>query len=107
VKPGNGYKVVPSNDTQNYAVKGDHLFVYDDVTSLKEKVLLGCATTLRIIMNIFHFQFKWFNSIGGGAHIYNTWADDYGNECGCGRSPFMRTVADLAKATDCDPTPCF
>jgi hypothetical protein len=38
VRPGSGFKVVPSKDTQNYAVKGDHLFVYDDVISLKEKV---------------------------------------------------------------------
>jgi hypothetical protein len=40
VRPGSGYKVVTSNGTQNYAVKEDHLIFYDDVRSLKEKVLL-------------------------------------------------------------------
>jgi hypothetical protein len=107
VRPGSGFKVVPSNDTQNYAVKEDHLFVFDDVTSLKEKVYFDCRAFWNKYECSPSVQFQWFNSIGGGAHIYNTAKDDYENECGCGRSPFVRTIGDLAKATDCEPMACF
>jgi hypothetical protein len=42
VRPGSGYKVFFNTETQNYAVKENHLFVFDDVQSLKEKVSKCC-----------------------------------------------------------------
>jgi hypothetical protein len=41
VRPDSGYKVFINTETQNYAVKEDHLIIYDDFQSLKEKV--GCS----------------------------------------------------------------
>jgi hypothetical protein len=38
VRSGSGYKVFVNAETQNYAVKEDHIVVYDNVQSLKEKV---------------------------------------------------------------------
>jgi hypothetical protein len=38
VRPGSGYKIFNNSETQNYAIKDDHLIVYDDFQSLKEKV---------------------------------------------------------------------
>jgi len=38
VKTDSGYKIFNNSETQNYAVKEDHIIVYDDYQSLKEKV---------------------------------------------------------------------
>ena len=39
VRPESGYKVFNSTETQNYAVKNDHVFVFDNVQSISEKVI--------------------------------------------------------------------
>jgi hypothetical protein len=57
VRPDSGYNVVPSNGTQNYAVKGDHLFTFDDVKSLKEKVFNFTGDFL-----IYFFTSSWIGS---------------------------------------------
>jgi hypothetical protein len=38
VRPESGYTVFINAETQNYAVKEDHIIVYDGLQSLKEKV---------------------------------------------------------------------
>jgi hypothetical protein len=38
VRPDSGYKVFIDTQTQNYAVKEDHIIVFDDVQSLTAKV---------------------------------------------------------------------
>jgi hypothetical protein len=39
VRPGSGYNVFISTETQNYAVKEDHIIVFNNVQSLKSKVI--------------------------------------------------------------------
>jgi hypothetical protein len=39
VRPGSGYNVFINSDTQNYAIKEDHIIVFDNVQSLKSKVI--------------------------------------------------------------------
>jgi hypothetical protein len=38
VRPDSGYKVFIDTQTQNYAIKEDHIIVFDDVQSLTAKV---------------------------------------------------------------------
>jgi hypothetical protein len=40
IRPDSGYKVFNSTETQNYAVKEDHIFVFDNILSLREKVFI-------------------------------------------------------------------
>ncbi|XP_059489212.1 chitinase-3-like protein 1 [Neocloeon triangulifer] len=83
----NTYDVVRNPETQNYAVKGNTLFAFDDVESIKAKV-------------------KYVMSFGSGVVITDMLYDDFTGDCGCGKMPFLRVIANTLKMM-CDPLPCF
>jgi hypothetical protein len=65
VRPGSGYAIFNNSETQNYAVKEDHLIVYDDFQSLKEKVkgtfkYYFKEYTVKNITFLARFNFKFF-----------------------------------------------
>ncbi|XP_059488403.1 chitinase-3-like protein 1 [Neocloeon triangulifer] len=83
----NSYNVVRNTETQNYAVKGNTLFAFDDVESIKAKI-------------------NYLMSFGSGVLITNMHVDDQAGECGCGKMPFLKLLANILKM-NCDPSPCF
>ncbi|XP_059488401.1 probable chitinase 10 isoform X2 [Neocloeon triangulifer] len=76
------YDVFRNPETQNYAVKGNTLFAFDDVESMKAK------------------------SFGSGVYITEVQYDDQAGECGCGKMPFLKMVVNML-TMNCDPSPCF
>ncbi|CAB3370952.1 Hypothetical predicted protein [Cloeon dipterum] len=81
------YKLVKNIDTQNYAVRQKHLFIFDDYQSLRAKI-------------------EFVMGFGSGVGLYNTLADDFDGFCGCGNMPYLSLMASLLKM-DCNPLPCF
>jgi GH18 family chitinase len=73
---------------QNFAFSGKTVIVYDGIESLRAK-----ADYARQNM--------------AGMSIYQLHHDDSMNKCGCGNSPYLRTVAEVLKGRDCILKPCF
>jgi len=49
VRPDSGYKVFIHTETQNYAIKEDHIIVFENVQSLKEKVECTLSKIIEIL----------------------------------------------------------
>ncbi|XP_065348949.1 uncharacterized protein LOC135945286 [Cloeon dipterum] len=81
------YQLIKNASMQNYAVKANNLFIFDDQESLTAKV-------------------DFVMEIGAGVGMHDFTTDDVNGECGCGRMPFLRLIVNILKM-DCEPISCF
>ncbi|XP_065350581.1 chitinase-3-like protein 1 [Cloeon dipterum] len=81
------YQLVKNAETQNYAIKSDNIFIFDDQESLTAKV-------------------NFVMEFGAGVGLHSLVTDDVNGACGCGKIPYLKLIFNTLKM-DCEPIPCF